>query len=104
MRGTKRGEERCSTGTNTTTVDFGTLSVKTQLSGTVQAPALDTYTNGLFAIAAGSTFSATGAGTIDLIGKGGFSGSFSDARFRTPGSSTGRGRVRNTTVLAGSWP
>ena len=72
-------------GSQTSTVDFGTLRVASTLTGTVTAPALDAYSNGIFDLPAGSTFSASGVSTIDLVAKGGFSGSFTSAKFVRPG-------------------
>lgn len=85
------------TGTNRTVVDFAARTVNTTLTGTVSAPALDAYTTKQYTIAAGSTFSATGTATIDLVNRGGFSGNFSDARFSGP--ALGADRVLN---IAGS--
>ncbi|MDH7971477.1 transferrin-binding protein-like solute binding protein [Sphingomonas sp. AR_OL41] len=75
-------------GTQTSTVDFGKKTVATTLSGTVSAPAFDAYTNGTVSLPAGSTFTAHANSTIDLVGKGGFTGSFADASFVRPGMST----------------
>ena len=85
------------TGTNQTVVDFAALTVKTTLNGVVSAPALDAYTSGQFAIAAGSIFTATGAATIDIANRGGFTGSFGDARFRALG-----GGADTVMTIAGS--
>jgi hypothetical protein len=72
------------TGSNTTSVDFGALTVKTTMTGTVNAPALDANTSGQYSVPGGSTFTATGAGSIDLVGTGGFVGSFSEAKITPP--------------------
>lgn len=90
------------TGTANVAVDFGTGNVNTTLTGTaldamrdtnpISLPAdngVATKTGGFtppdVAIPAGSTFSATSSARIDLVQKGGFTGSFSDAHFTTPG-------------------
>lgn len=70
---------------NTTHVDFGTLKVSSDFNGTVTAPALDAYTTGAFSLPAGWLFSAHSEATIDLINKGGFTGSFTSAKFSKPG-------------------
>ncbi len=72
-------------GTQTSTVDFGKKTVATTLTGTVTAPAFDAYTNLNVSLPAGSTFTAHASSTIDLINKGGFTGSFADASFVRPG-------------------
>ena len=71
-------------GTQTTTVNFGTLAVQTSMTGTVKAPTLDAYSNYVFALPNGSTFTATGNSVIDLVGKGGFTGTFANAKFVRP--------------------
>ena len=71
-------------GTQTTTVNFGTLAVQTSMTGTVKAPTLDAYSNYVFALPNGSTFTATGNSVIDLVGKGGFTGTFATAKFVRP--------------------
>ncbi|MDF7775677.1 transferrin-binding protein-like solute binding protein [Sphingomonas sp. AOB5] len=72
-------------GSHTTNVNFATLGVVSNFTGTVKAPALDAYTSGAFYLPAGSTFTATAGATIDLVNKGGFTGNFSVARFVRPG-------------------
>jgi hypothetical protein len=74
-------------GTQSSTVDFGKKTVATTLTGTVTAPAFDAYTNGTVSLPAGSTFTAHANSTIDLVSKGGFTGSFADAGFVRPGMS-----------------
>ncbi|QKS01661.1 transferrin-binding protein-like solute binding protein [Sphingomonas sp. CL5.1] len=73
------------TGSQTTTVDFAKLSVSSAFNGTVSAAALDAYTNGNYVLPGGTTFTAHGSATIDLVGKGGFTGTIGDAKFTTPG-------------------
>lgn len=68
-------------GTQQTSVNFATLAVSTSFSGTVLAPTIDAYTSGQFILPAGSPFSASATATIDLVNKGGFTGSFSQACF-----------------------
>jgi hypothetical protein len=72
-------------GSQTSIVDFGAKTVKTTLTGTASAPAFDAYTNRNVSLPGGSTFTAHANSTIDLIGKGGFTGSFADASFVRPG-------------------
>ena len=71
-------------------VDFGAGTVATTLSGTTGGPLVDASpilptTNGgavtSSAIPAGATFTASSTGRIDLVGTGGFTGTFSEARF-----------------------
>ena len=47
---------------------------------------MDATTDGIHTIPGGSTFTATGNATIDLLNTGGFTGRFNDARIRTPGA------------------
>jgi hypothetical protein len=86
-------------GTADVSVDFAKGSVNTTLAATVLAPLIDsraiqlatdvpgfqTDPNGVVysqaVIPQGATFAATGAGTIDLIHTGGFTGGFSSAQF-----------------------
>ncbi|GAA0728417.1 transferrin-binding protein-like solute binding protein [Sphingomonas japonica] len=72
-------------GSNTTSVDFASLAVTTELTGTVHAPTLDAYTSWASALPAGSRFAASATATLDLINKGGFTGSFDKASFTRPG-------------------
>jgi hypothetical protein len=71
-------------GSQSTVVDFGKLSLSTTFTGKVTAPALDAYTSGTYDLKAGSTFSASASAIIDLVGKGGFSGSVNNAQFTMP--------------------
>lgn len=65
------------TGTSKVTVDFGAKSVQLALAGVVLAPSIDRFTTPQTAyITAGSTFAGNGSATIDLVQKGGFTGSF----------------------------
>lgn len=69
-------------GTSTTTVNFATGAVGLTLNGVVGAPQLDLYTTSqLASLAAGTTFTATGTATIDLVRTGGFTGQFQSASF-----------------------
>jgi hypothetical protein len=73
-------------GTSKTDVNFATGVVSTTLTGTVLAPPLDAYTSGSYALAAGTSFTATGNATIDIVNKGGFTGQFASASFAGLGS------------------
>ncbi|MBC9032212.1 hypothetical protein IAG41_07400 [Sphingomonas sp. JC676] len=68
-------------GKATTNVDFASGVVTTHLDGTALAPPLDAYTSGAYLLAAGTTFSADGKATIDIVNKGGFTGQFTAASF-----------------------
>ncbi len=68
-------------GTATTNIDFGANSFTQSLTGTVTAPGLDAFTSGTHVLNAGATFAAAGHGTIDLVGKGGFTGQMDSASF-----------------------
>ena len=74
-------------GSQTTNVDFGTLGVSTALTGKLTAPTLDANTTGLHTLAEGTTLTANARSTLDLVTKGGFTGAFTDAKFKTPGGS-----------------
>ncbi|WP_293882850.1 transferrin-binding protein-like solute binding protein [Sphingomonas sp.] len=82
-------------GTANVNVNFQSGAVTTTLSGTVGAPLIDPSpikpsTNSFVpppsAIAAGSTFTATSAGRIDLVTTGGFTGTFNAAGFTGAGA------------------
>jgi len=83
-------------GTHKTDVNFATFAVASEFTGLVKAPTLDANTNGNFAIPAGWTFKAFSGATIDLVNKGGFTGTFSSAYFLRPDLS------RYSLVIAGS--
>ncbi|MES2988068.1 MAG: transferrin-binding protein-like solute binding protein [Pseudomonadota bacterium] len=68
-------------GSQTSVIDFAAKTVKSNFTGTLFAPTIDAYTNALYPLSAGTSFSATGSGTIDMINRGGFTGSFSQACF-----------------------
>ncbi len=69
-------------GTSSTTVNFATNSVSLRLDGIVGAPKFDRFTTPFqSAIAAGTTFTASGTATINLINTGGFTGQFQSASF-----------------------
>lgn len=68
-------------GSQKTTIDFAALSVKTDFTGTVLAPAMEAYTTHQPALAAGTVFTAFADSTIDLVNKGGFTGQFGCASF-----------------------
>jgi hypothetical protein len=75
-------------GTHTTNVNFATLGVTSNFTGTVYAPARDAYSSGSFVLPAGSIFNASSTATIDLVGKGGFTGQFGSASFTLPNTTT----------------
>ena len=78
-------------GTSTTTVNFASGAVGLSLAGTVGAPFYDYYTGPTAtSIAAGTSFTATGTATINLVNTGGYKGSFGSASFgsTTNGSPT----------------
>jgi hypothetical protein len=75
-------------GTATTNINFGASSFTQTMTGTVTAPGLDAYTSGTHALNAGATFAAAGHGTIDLVGKGGFTGQMDSASFTQGGTNT----------------
>jgi len=99
-------------GTATTNVNFATNAVTLGLTGTVSAPFVEniaiTNANGtvvnttysspaVSSVAAGSTFTASGTATINLVTTGGFTGQFQSAGF----SATTNGSPTNITI-AGS--
>jgi hypothetical protein len=75
-------------GNHTTAINFATLGVTSNFTGTVLAPSRDAYTSGLYFLPTGSTFTASAGATIDLINKGGFTGQFNSASFTLPNAST----------------
>lgn len=83
-------------GSQTTSIDFGTLKVTTNMTGTVRAPTFDAYTSKVFAMPAGSTFTASATSLIDLVSKGGFTGAFTSACFATTCT------AGNSLLIAGS--
>jgi hypothetical protein len=72
-------------GSHSTSVNFASGAVTANFTGTVLAPTRDAYTSGLYALPAGSTFTAGAAGSIDLVNTGGFTGRFDTALFVRPG-------------------
>lgn len=85
-------------GTSTTTVNFATNAVNLRLDGIVGRPFFDRYTTSQqVSVAQGTTFTASGTATIDLVRTGGFTGQFQSASFgsTTNGSSP-------TVTIAGS--
>lgn len=69
-------------GTSTTTVNFATNGVTLRLDGIVGAPKFDRYTTPFqSSVAAGTTFTASGTATVNLINTGGFTGQFQSASF-----------------------
>lgn len=106
-------------GTAKVSVDFATASVLTTLSGTVLEPLIDvrpvalgsdgglmkTDINGFIYnqsyIPKGAVFSAAGAGTIDWVKTGGFTGGFSKAQFDYA-DAMGRATVAKVDIVGGS--
>ncbi|WP_136161796.1 transferrin-binding protein-like solute binding protein [Sphingomonas flavalba] len=73
-------------GTSKLDVDFGASTLTATLNGTVFAPQVDYYTDSSASILpAGTTFTASGTGRIDLVNAGGFIGVFNSAGFTAPG-------------------
>lgn len=72
-------------GTQTTSVDFATLGVTTNMTGTVFGPTYDAYSSWGSVLPNGSNFTAVATSLIDLVNKGGFTGRFTTARFTRPG-------------------
>lgn len=68
-------------GTQTSEIKFGDLTVDTVFTGTLLAPVLDAYTTGDFLLPNGASFRAVSTARIDLINKGGFTGTFTEACF-----------------------
>jgi hypothetical protein len=68
-------------GSQTTQVDFGTLAVTTTMNGKLTAPTRDAYSDYGSGLAAGTDFHATATSTIDLAGRGGFTGTVNSACF-----------------------
>jgi len=83
-------------GSHTTQVDFASLTVTSDFKGSVMAPSRDAYTSGLYVLPAGTDFAAHSVATIDLVNKGGFTGSFTEACFAVTCTSG------NKLVIAGS--
>lgn len=71
-------------GTANTSIDFGGNAFTIGLTGTVSSPLLDIYTSRVFALQDGATFTASGAGRVDLVQVGGFAGQFQTASFTQP--------------------
>ena len=77
-------------------IDFAALTVKSTFTGTLLAATRDAYTDGQFALPASTAFSAEAAATIDMINRGGFTGSFNSACFAAACTAA------NALVIAGS--
>ncbi|MDE2041980.1 MAG: transferrin-binding protein-like solute binding protein [Alphaproteobacteria bacterium] len=94
------------TGTASTAVDFGKNTVSTTLTGTVQAPQVDTYTTynpANATIATGSTFNASGTATINMQSTGGFAGTLSSASFTNGATVTKLNLDPTASVLNGTF-
>lgn len=86
-------------GRATTTVNFANNQVGLSLSGVVGAPQYDLLTSPQRStIAAGTTFTATGTATINMVTTGGFTGTFTSASF----GSTTNGANPNVNVIGSS--
>lgn len=72
-------------GNSVTKVDFAANSFTLDLTGRVLAPQIDVFTSRVFALQANATFTAAGAGRVDLINAGGFLGQINSAQFVNPG-------------------
>lgn len=72
-------------GNQTSTIDFAKLEVQSTFTGTATAPTFDAYSSWQSVLPAGSQFYAAASSLIDLVGKGGFTGQFTSARFTRPG-------------------
>ncbi len=69
-------------GTSTTNVNFATGAVTLRVDGIVGRPFFDYNTTPqLVTVAEGTSFTASGTATIDLVRTGGFTGQFQSARF-----------------------
>lgn len=66
-------------GTSSTTVDFASRTVSLSMTGTIDAPLYDVFTNRSTGAPAGSQFTASGSGQIDLVNAGGFLGQINSA-------------------------
>lgn len=89
-------------GTASLNVNFAASTLNIDLTGKAFAPQIDRYsfepgvTGPASVIAEGATFSASGAGTINLVNFGGFRGEFSQAGFVNPNG------TRENVNIAGS--
>lgn len=72
------------TGTSQHTVDFAKFSVNSLFQGWTYQPLSDGTPSLGTGLPTGTRFDATASAVIDLIGKGGFSGQFSGAKFTRP--------------------
>jgi hypothetical protein len=92
-------------GSHETRIDFGALTVESLFSGRVSDIARDAYTSGNHTLTAGSIFSASSMARIDIVNKGGFTGTFGCATFvGTCGTSWSPGTAVSATSvnIAGS--
>jgi C-lobe and N-lobe beta barrels of Tf-binding protein B len=74
-------------GTASTQFNFAANTFTVDLAGTTFAPQLDGLSGNLFSIKSGASFTANGAGKIDLAKTGGFLGQFTKAWFINPDAS-----------------
>jgi hypothetical protein len=76
-------------GTSSTTVNFQSNAVTVSLNGVVSRPHFDRYTSTqAVTLAAGTAFTASATGTIDLVRTGGFTGQFQSAGFGSGATAT----------------
>ena len=73
-------------GRSKTTVDFAASSFTLDVNGTVFAPQFDAFTTKVAVLGQGATFTASGAGRVDLVNAGGFLGRFTTASFAQGGA------------------
>jgi C-lobe and N-lobe beta barrels of Tf-binding protein B len=74
-------------GSASTKFDFSANTFTVDLAGTSFAPQLDGLSGNIFSIKSGASFTANGAGKIDLVKTGGFFGQFTKAWFVNPDTS-----------------
>ncbi|RDE05631.1 transferrin-binding protein-like solute binding protein [Sphingomonas aracearum] len=70
------------TGTSTLSVNFASKQVGLAVDGFVLDPQYDRYTTPSITVPGGATFSGSGSALIDLVGKGGFTGTFQSFAFK----------------------
>lgn len=83
-------------GSSSVAVNFGTGALTVALTGTTGAPFKDNHTFGTTVVPSGASFTAAGRGQVDLVGTGGFSGTFQSAGFTWAGGGS------QTLTIAGS--
>lgn len=87
-------------GTSKVDVDFAAGKVGVSMAGAVSAPAIDRFTAPpTTVIPGGASFAASGSATIDLVNKGGFSGTVNSVTFRDAAGTTIQQLSPPTSVL-----